>query len=126
MQKTAYEMRISDWSSDVCSSDLHEDIGKQDRAVETETPDRLQRHFGRRLGIVAELEEPALGLPQRAIFGQIASGLAHQPQCGPRLLHPAQRCQQALRWRLHAAPLSSTTISLESLVAVLGQGKEGI
>src|SRR3546814_4940182 len=23
-QKTAYEMRISDWSSDVCSSDLHE------------------------------------------------------------------------------------------------------
>src|SRR3546814_9588005 len=24
-QKTAYEMRISDWSSDVCSSDLHDD-----------------------------------------------------------------------------------------------------
>src|SRR3546814_19771586 len=27
-QKTAYEMRISDWSSDVCSSDLH--VGAQD------------------------------------------------------------------------------------------------
>src|SRR3546814_7554289 len=29
-QKTAYEMRISDWSSDVCSSDLGDvhDIGK--------------------------------------------------------------------------------------------------
>src|SRR3546814_5090098 len=25
-QKTAYEMRISDWSSDVCSSDLHDDV----------------------------------------------------------------------------------------------------
>src|SRR3546814_2957782 len=25
-QKTAYEMRISDWSSDVCSSDLHPQI----------------------------------------------------------------------------------------------------
>src|SRR3546814_3131411 len=25
-QKTAYEMRISDWSSDVCSSDLTDDI----------------------------------------------------------------------------------------------------
>src|SRR3546814_3625545 len=25
-QKTAYEMRISDWSSDVCSSDLSEDF----------------------------------------------------------------------------------------------------
>src|SRR3546814_12514356 len=27
-QKTAYEMRISDWSSDVCSSDLHAIYGK--------------------------------------------------------------------------------------------------
>src|SRR3546814_20442694 len=26
-QKTAYEMRISDWSSDVCSSDLQEGAG---------------------------------------------------------------------------------------------------
>src|SRR3546814_5846141 len=26
-QKTAYEMRISDWSSDVCSSDLHVPFG---------------------------------------------------------------------------------------------------
>src|SRR3546814_2781399 len=26
-QKTAYEMRISDWSSDVCSSDLATDVG---------------------------------------------------------------------------------------------------
>src|SRR3546814_7978999 len=25
-QKTAYEMRISDWSSDVCSSDLRHDV----------------------------------------------------------------------------------------------------
>src|SRR3546814_4848108 len=25
--KTAYEMRISDWSSDVCSSDLFADVG---------------------------------------------------------------------------------------------------
>src|SRR3546814_5891861 len=27
-QKTAYEMRISDWSSDVCSSDLDELVGE--------------------------------------------------------------------------------------------------
>src|SRR3546814_9161720 len=26
MQNTAYEMRISDWSSDVCSSDLHQPV----------------------------------------------------------------------------------------------------
>src|SRR3546814_329072 len=34
-QKTAYEMRISDWSSDVCSSDLHRevDVARQRREV---------------------------------------------------------------------------------------------
>src|SRR3546814_8379268 len=32
-QKTAYEMRISDWSSDVCSSDLQTDDGKHDSAA---------------------------------------------------------------------------------------------
>src|SRR3546814_8771066 len=31
-QKTAYEMRISDWSSDVCSSDLR--AGRRHRAAE--------------------------------------------------------------------------------------------
>src|SRR3546814_16259325 len=36
-QKTAYEMRISDWSSDVCSSDLHRVIGQH-------LPDRVDRH----------------------------------------------------------------------------------
>src|SRR3546814_3237220 len=30
-QKTAYEMRISDWSSDVCSSDLSQRPGEDDR-----------------------------------------------------------------------------------------------
>src|SRR3546814_1653203 len=29
-QKTAYEMRISDWSSDVCSSDLSDDRHRRD------------------------------------------------------------------------------------------------
>src|SRR3546814_10870918 len=32
-QKTAYEMRISDWSSDVCSSDLAVDAGGDETAV---------------------------------------------------------------------------------------------
>src|SRR3546814_4732472 len=36
-QKTAYEMRISDWSSDVCSSDLAARIGlQQDRIADTD------------------------------------------------------------------------------------------
>src|SRR3546814_4113823 len=34
-QKTAYEMRISDWSSDVCSSDLAGGFSQRIRAIET-------------------------------------------------------------------------------------------
>src|SRR3546814_9324619 len=30
-QKTAYEMRISDWSSDVCSSDLQNELERLER-----------------------------------------------------------------------------------------------
>src|SRR3546814_7348674 len=37
-QKTAYEMRISDWSSDVCSSDL-------------------ERVFGEKLALLLQLED---------------------------------------------------------------------
>src|SRR3546814_8024225 len=40
-QKTAYEMRISDWSSDVCSSDLRPALADDGKAVA-----RLQ-HAGR-------------------------------------------------------------------------------
>src|SRR3546814_5292211 len=33
-QKTAYEMRISDWSSDVCSSDLESVMSTREAAIE--------------------------------------------------------------------------------------------
>src|SRR3546814_4813334 len=66
-QKTAYEMRISDWSSDVCSSDLLLDAGEHlvDRllrrqlvlhhAADGATPDVFGIHRGE-LVIVDELE----------------------------------------------------------------------
>src|SRR3546814_7116106 len=37
-QKTAYEMRISDWSSDVCSSDLVEQAGRPFRLADEPQP----------------------------------------------------------------------------------------
>src|SRR3546814_2769375 len=40
-QKTAYEMRISDWSSDVCSSDLRAALSE---GQSLDTPNRL--HYG--------------------------------------------------------------------------------
>src|SRR3546814_10047148 len=39
-QKTAYEMRISDWSSDVCSSDLAFGCGATQREIACELIDR--------------------------------------------------------------------------------------
>src|SRR3546814_4191944 len=45
-QKTAYEMRISDWSSDVCSSDLAQGRLGRDAAVGAEPASRT-RNGGR-------------------------------------------------------------------------------
>src|SRR3546814_6255771 len=49
-QKTAYEIRISDWSSDVCSSDLLDDD-----AVSPALLGRVER----RIGVTVELLERA-------------------------------------------------------------------
>src|SRR3546814_5756131 len=50
-QKTAYEMRISDWSSDVCSSDLRrqgvESGGVTGALAGRERPDQRDRRGGR-------------------------------------------------------------------------------
>src|SRR3546814_6510619 len=42
-QKTAYEMRISDWSSDVCSSDLVERAHEQGRGAKGRMKDEMNR-----------------------------------------------------------------------------------
>src|SRR3546814_9624999 len=94
-QKTAYEMRISDWSSDVCSSDLR--IRLDVAVIILAGPDELARPFQRRcdhvvdeavfiddvrlLELVGEfgvehlleqvLEAPAIGLPDRVLGGKI-------------------------------------------------------
>src|SRR3546814_8558723 len=53
-QKTAYEMRISDWSSDVCSSDLHDGAEADDEGQDVEIadpPGRPQHRLARFLRI---------------------------------------------------------------------------
>src|SRR3546814_20151988 len=47
-QKTAYEMRISDWSSDVCSSDLAQRVADR-HDVELDGEAFGQRRWGRKL-----------------------------------------------------------------------------
>src|SRR3546814_9231473 len=67
-QKTAYEMRISDWSSDVCSSDL---------VVEVIGPDRF-----RRIPCPTYAEIELAILPYRSLVKQIEA-------FGPDAIHIA-------------------------------------
>src|SRR3546814_3656970 len=57
-QKTAYDMRISDWSSDVCSSDLHEGASRFLKAAERLCEVReVEMRPGVGLGAVQVLQE---------------------------------------------------------------------
>src|SRR3546814_4721978 len=60
-QKTAYEMRISDWSSDVCSSDLRRPRARQFRNLRIERADLVTRQFARPRAIAAGIERDQLG-----------------------------------------------------------------
>src|SRR3546814_2480664 len=74
-QKTAYEMRISDWSSDVCSSDLAAPPGRSRTA-----PSACRGRGGRRTGARRCL---ALAL-RRACGGGLGSGGPHHADEIPR------------------------------------------
>src|SRR3546814_8397873 len=72
-QKTAYEMRISDWSSDVCSSDLHNIILLQ--------PSSYRVFDGSRATAYSEKDEPVpLGLRGQALWRIEQSVRATCPQ----------------------------------------------
>lgn len=51
--------------------------------------DRLQRHFGGELGIVAQAEEVTRLRPRGPVFGQVAARRSHQPH--RRRVHPPAR-----------------------------------
>src|SRR3546814_7023732 len=85
-QKTAYEMRISDWSSDVCSSDLHHVMGVLD-AVEVVLIGRVAvailptdaHHFARVVGI----EDGPVCFPANlaAVFAEIGRASCRERVC---------------------------------------------
>src|SRR3546814_8210472 len=83
-QKTAYEMRISDWSSDVCSSDL-EAAEVEAAAARSATQlllfrDTNQRVRGVRLSVIERVEEvPALALFESA--GEIGRASCRERVC---------------------------------------------
>src|SRR3546814_9273417 len=56
-QKTAYEMRISDWSSDVCSSDLVAARGRRDYRVRSVSITSFSAGYGAVREIVRDPEQ---------------------------------------------------------------------
>src|SRR3546814_11030494 len=90
--KTAYEMRISDWSSDVCSSDL-----VWERAVAATVDRSLMRGFGSDLTIGASRGCLAL----RTSMGQ--QPLLHEGESSPDLQARSQTAAPEL-WRMRRCP----------------------
>src|SRR3546814_97197 len=74
-QKTAYEMRISDWSSDVCSSDLLDGLHRCGRAA-VGGLERGREDLAAVLDVGAALGEAAVQV------GVDADDLAHRPLTG--------------------------------------------
>src|SRR3546814_15943412 len=67
-QKTAYEMRISDWSSDVCSSDLREIVNQRARE---------DRQVARRRVVIRIGQARCIG-EVRVVHAQARGVLVHQ------------------------------------------------
>src|SRR3546814_12275146 len=105
MQETAYEMRISEWSSDVCSSDLRQEV-----------PSAVTGGDGRDGGYAdpnlahstPSLSEPTM--VSSAAVAAILSALASNPS-----LIPIERSKPA---RMYAAvvPVSSAAVRPSSLI----------
>src|SRR3546814_3604242 len=76
-QKTAYEMRISDWSSDVCSSDLADGFAAQRGNVALACLECL-----RSLGIEARVRVADLGLHRGRVALHRSEAIEHRPPIG--------------------------------------------
>src|SRR3546814_1998866 len=74
-QKTAYEMRISDWSSDVCSSDLEAPKEVPDPDVAAQPGGDARRHL---MDGPVGLDGEQIGDPDRTDLGHPAQVVAQQ------------------------------------------------
>src|SRR5205809_276128 len=83
---------------DVERLDDQEDVGEQDRRVDAQTVDGLERDLRRRLRVPAELEKPE-PLPHRTVLGQVTACLAHQPHGGVRHRRAARGAQEGTVWK---------------------------
>src|SRR3546814_14359235 len=87
-QKTAYEMRISDWSSDVCSSELLGDAPDQDMAMGMARVEMIHRHpVQGRTQILLHLRHQVAGKIAQMIEGRTILGRDDQAEL-VAVVHP--------------------------------------
>src|SRR3546814_10264105 len=79
MQKTAYDMRISDWRSDVCSSDLARQLAGQDQrrqiVAQGAPPQARRRQEAHRFGVIPRVAVPPGGA------GSISRNFSNNERC---------------------------------------------
>src|SRR3546814_12032361 len=87
-QKTAYEMRISDWSSDVCSSDLAQLVKQRRRVVGARQPggDRGQYVLECRQFSALALHQRKAEQRQVAVIAEFLDALDEPAEIGGRHL----------------------------------------
>src|SRR3546814_4751848 len=88
-QKTAYEMRMSDWSSDVCSSDLDLDAAAHDDVLAA--PDEAIE--ARQIAIAGDLEQVAGPVAPPLVerrFRHLGLAIIAEEDAGPRDTHLAR------------------------------------
>src|SRR3546814_10278736 len=89
-QKTAYEVRISDWSSDVCSSDL------------------MVEEVDQQIGVASARAEMDVADPNRAIAAPLADDALRHMRVGGEGIGKARRDRQG-RDRGHVAKSGSAS-----------------
>src|SRR3546814_3138510 len=98
-QMTAYEMRISDWSSDVCSSDLRERADRTQPGL-YRPPGPAGRHRARAAQAPPARARRAHRHLRRARRGRVPHQRTRQHRIGPgQPRRPARRAAVAHRWR---------------------------
>src|SRR3546814_18456176 len=99
-QKTAYEMRISDWSSDVCSSDLRKNPNPTDTDIETAITNICRcgtypriREAVKRAGRIMRREARIAAAPPRAISPQeVARARSEESHAGTECASMCSPC----------------------------------
>src|SRR3546814_254763 len=113
-QKTAYEMRISDWSSDVCSSDLEKLAAKQ--REEAVARDKIASELhpiktpSPRYPIAAEQSgQEGLVLVELTVATNGTVSAAHVVKAEPAAVFDDAALAAVKRWRFQPVPAPVTT-----------------